>query len=68
MTAGRRESFFKRIESWAFHTYWNRISSMSLDEASNAGAALARTLGPTTTADNTPGHTIRPAFPLIPPA
>jgi len=65
MTAGRRESFFKRIESWAFHAYWNRISSMSLDEASNAGAKFARTLGPITSAHKTARYNMRLAFPRI---
>ena len=68
MTAGRRESVFKRIESWAFHTYWNRISRMSLDEASNAGAGFARALGPITSAHKTARYNMRLAFPRITPA
>jgi KDO2-lipid IV(A) lauroyltransferase len=67
MTAGRRESVFKRLESWAFHTYWNRINRMSLDEASNAGAGFARTFGPITSAHRTARYNMRLAFPCITP-
>ncbi|GBF57416.1 lipid A biosynthesis palmitoleoyltransferase [Candidatus Phycosocius bacilliformis] len=67
MTAGRRQSLFKRVESWAFHAYWNRISAMSLDEASNAGARFARTLGPITSAHKTARYNMRLAFPRITP-
>jgi Kdo2-lipid IVA lauroyltransferase/acyltransferase len=65
MTVGRRESFGKRIESWAFHAYWNRISAMSLDNASNAGAKFARRLGPFTSAHKTARYNIRLVFPKI---
>jgi KDO2-lipid IV(A) lauroyltransferase len=65
MTVGRRESFFKRLESWAFHAYWHRISAMSLDQASNAGAGFARTLGPLTSAHKTALYNLRLAMPRI---
>jgi Kdo2-lipid IVA lauroyltransferase/acyltransferase len=68
MTVGRRQSFAKRIESWAFHAYWNRISAMTLDKASNAGANFARTLGPLTSAHKTARYNMRLAFPNITPA
>ena len=67
MTAGRRESLFKRVESWAFHAYWNHISRLPLDEASNAGAKFARTLGPITSAHKTARYNMRLAFPRITP-
>jgi Kdo2-lipid IVA lauroyltransferase/acyltransferase len=68
MTVGRRQSFAKRIESWAFHAYWNRISAMPLDKASNAGANFARRLGPLTSAHKTARYNMRLAFPNITPA
>ena len=68
MTVGRRQSFIKRIESWAFHAYWNRISAMTLDKASNAGARFARKLGPLTSAHKTARYNMRLAFPTITPA
>jgi len=68
MTAGRRQSLFIRVEYWAIHAYWNRISAMSLDEASNAGARFARTLGPITSAHKTARYNMRLAFPRLTPA
>ncbi|NJR20193.1 MAG: hypothetical protein HC777_00955 [Hyphomonadaceae bacterium] len=68
MTVGRRQSFIKRLESWAFHAYWNHISGMSLDDASNAGSGFARRLGPLTGAHKTARYNMRLAFPKITPA
>ncbi len=65
MTVGRRQSFVKRIESWAFHAYWNRISAMSLDHASNAGSGFVRKLGPLTSSHKTARYNMRLAFPKI---
>jgi Kdo2-lipid IVA lauroyltransferase/acyltransferase len=65
MTVGRRQSFAKRIESWAFHAYWSRISAMPLDKASNAGAGFARRLGPLTDAHKTALYNMRLVFPKI---
>jgi Kdo2-lipid IVA lauroyltransferase/acyltransferase len=65
MTVGRRQSFAKRMESWAFHAYWNHISAMPLDKASNAGSGFARKLGPLTSAHKTARYNMRLAFPKI---
>lgn len=65
MSVGRRQSFIKRIESWAFHAYWHKISAMPLDQASDAGARFARRLGPLTSAHKTARYNMRLAFPKI---
>lgn len=65
MTVGRRQSFVKRIESWAFHAYWNQISAMPLDKASDAGSSFARRLGPLTSAQRTARYNLRLVFPKI---
>jgi Kdo2-lipid IVA lauroyltransferase/acyltransferase len=65
MSVGRRQSFAKRLEFWAFSAYWNHISAMPLEKASNAGAKFARRFGPLTGAHKTARYNMRLAFPTL---
>jgi Kdo2-lipid IVA lauroyltransferase/acyltransferase len=54
-----------RIEAWLFHAYWNRLKSMPLDAASNAGSRFARAVGPLSPAQRTARYNMRLAFPSL---
>jgi Kdo2-lipid IVA lauroyltransferase/acyltransferase len=63
MAVERLYTLQHRLESWLFHGYWNKITRMGLDEASNAGSRYARKLGPLTSAHRTARYNLRLAFP-----
>lgn len=65
MAVERRHTLVHRVQSWAFHAAWNGLTRMGLDEASNAGARLARRLGPLTGAHTTARNNMRLALPNL---
>lgn len=68
MAVARRFSFSERVEAWFFQRYFDHYARMGVDEASAAGAAFARRIGPLTPTHRVALNNMRLAFPEAPAA
>jgi Kdo2-lipid IVA lauroyltransferase/acyltransferase len=63
MTVARRETFGEKLGFAAFRGYTALVQSLSLDRASDLGAAIGRTFGPLSPTDQVARRNMRLAFP-----